>query len=333
MPILAFVVAIACISPLPDGAVGVRWMVLSVVVPAWFLIRRGSIPTRGHALLLLFMYWSIATLAWAPSWLDGLNIAWGLALFVALTFVGASMRPVYIGAGIGLAINGLVVGAQLLGWDGITQAVPPAGLFFNKNLGPEMTILVLIGTIGELSWRWWLVLSPMLITIFASPISRAPLMAAFAASILQVWRRNRFVGVLIFIVVFGGAFALVAMPSRLDHGSQRVEVWVNSVVNWSFAGHGLGSFVYVYPWFEQAHNDFLQVFYETGVPGLLLFVAFLVYCLRGTGPTEQLVLVAFMVEGCFGFPLYMPGTAFIAALAAGSLLRGRPLVRDLLPEC
>jgi hypothetical protein len=99
------------------------------------------------------------------------------------------------------------------------------------------------------------------------------------------------------------------------------------IPQFSFFGQGLGSFYHLYSWFEHAHNDLLQVTYETGFLGILLFLGFMAYCLWSGPLPERLVLLAFLVEGLFDFPLYMPSTSFLAALAAGSILRSRDPVR------
>lgn len=332
MGLFAFVVAIAMISPFPDGAAGVKWVLLSIFVPAAFLIRRGEPPTIGHGFLLVFLWWSAVTILWTPVIVDGFYTGWHLVLFAALTFIVTDMRKVYIGAGIALAVNGLFVLVQMLGLDPVTQAVPPAGLWFNKNAGAEITALVLIGLVLTTGWRWWLACSPILFTLAAPPLSRAPIVALCVAGALWIWERSRFYGYCAFGLGAAVLIFLVTKSDRVVHGSLRLKLWYDTTMELTLWGHGLGSFVAFQPWFEFAHNDYLQIMYELGAPGLALFGAFLIYCLRGREPTERLVLVAFMVEGCFGFPLFMPGTVMVAALAAGQLLRDRPLVRDLLPE-
>lgn len=53
-----------------------------------------------------------------------------------------------------------------------------------------------------------------------------------------------------------------------------------------FFGKGIGSFGYEYTGFDQIaypHNFILEIVFETGLVGLILFVAFLCYCLQGKG--------------------------------------------------
>lgn len=332
MGLFAFVVAIATISPFPDGSTGVKWALLSVLVPGYFLLHRGDPPTIGHGFLITFVWWASVTILWSPSIYDGFELWWHLVLFTALTLMIANMRAVYIGAGLALAVNGLFVAAQMLGYDPVSQAVPPAGLWFNKNAGAEITALVLIGLVLTAGWRWCLVCSPMLLALIASPVSRAPIVALSVAAGAWVWMRSRFYGGVVFVLGFGVLIFLTLKPDRFVHGSLRLQLWSDAAANLTLWGNGLGSFIWAYPYFEYAHNDYLQIMYELGPVGLVLFAAFLVYALRDGPLTERLVLLAFAVEACFGFPLYSPGTVMVAALAAGELLCDRPLIRDLLPE-
>ena len=233
------------------------------------------------------------------------------------------MRPVYIGAGIALIINSFFVVLQVLGYDPIAQAVPPAGIFMNKGAGAEITAMVMVGCSGS-----FLVVraAPFLlgaVPLFAPPISRAPLVALGLVCLLTFWRHYRFLGLIAAILLVGLLVGLVLMPGRAVHGGLRIGLWTSAVFELSWFGHGLGGFFHRFPWFEYAHNDLLQVLFELGVPGALLFVAFFGYCLWRGPLVERAVLVVFLVEGLFGFPLYTPATAFVAALAAGSIIRAR----------
>jgi hypothetical protein len=102
-------------------------------------------------------------------------------------------------------------------------------------------------------------------------------------------------------------------------------------------GNGFGSFYVDFPEHAllfnnlaeratHAHNDYLELTFELG-PDVLLYLAFLGTALMGPFSPEKLVLIAFMTEECFGFPLYFPIPAALAALAAGRLARERLPVR------
>jgi O-antigen ligase len=148
-------------------------------------------------------------------------------------------------------------------------------------------------------------------------------------------------------VVFAGAFA------RIEDGVQdslRLDaVMVGAEAAWAFAplGAGLGSFVPVYMMFEtpavmqntylnHAHNDWLELLIETGLPGLLLMLAFLVWFVlasrRAWRPRESigpiaraasLAIVFLMVHSLVDYPLRTPAVLCLFALACGLLLPPR----------
>jgi hypothetical protein len=121
--------------------------------------------------------------------------------------------------------------------------------------------------------------------------------------------------------------------------AERAAIWHSAWDGRTFWGWGTGSFWSVYPHFdlrigatanpEQAHNEFLTVLFELGVPGL---VAFLAFCATLMGPldTPRLILIALLVESCFAFPLHMPVSAFLGMVAAGYGVRSRYLLGDFV---
>jgi hypothetical protein len=95
-------------------------------------------------------------------------------------------------------------------------------------------------------------------------------------------------------------------------------------MNWF--GHGIGSFYIDFPFFQEggfarrfdhAHNDLLELGYEFGVLALLPVVLWL-FAVAHYSPISA-VLAVFAVEGCFGFPLFLPVTGALGAISAGHL--------------
>jgi hypothetical protein len=95
----------------------------------------------------------------------------------------------------------------------------------------------------------------------------------------------------------------------------------------NFWGHGLGALGSNFALFAHAtdpmpvrnafaHNDFLQIAYELGVPGLVLILAFVGLVLKAGGP-ERYIFIAFIVEANLAFPSHLPTTGAIAATVAG----------------
>jgi len=245
-------------------------------------------------------------------------------------------RAVYLGAGLALIPNSAVTLAQYLGYTPFPTIGLNSGLFFNKSFGAEISAMVAVGLIG--TGRWWLA-PAVLVPLGLTPLSRGSIFAFLNAGFLYISKKHRFYAVLFVIMLLGVLVRLVMSPTHFDNNLERVALWADVARGLTFFGHGLGSFRWQWPYFEFAHNDALQIAYELGVPGVLLLGSFFVHCLRAGALTERLVIVVFLVEGCFGFPLYTPATLGLVALVAGSLCRSRLGLdvavpagqRDLLP--
>jgi hypothetical protein len=109
-------------------------------------------------------------------------------------------------------------------------------------------------------------------------------------------------------------------------------------------GKGIGSFWAEYPAYAKAvipspvslinakmrphtaHNDVLTVVVETGVIGLLLALGFIVHVMNTRHRDEEsraakAAIYTFFALGLFSFPLFVPTTGALFALAAGFLVR------------
>ena len=98
-------------------------------------------------------------------------------------------------------------------------------------------------------------------------------------------------------------------------------------------GNGAGSFAAMFPAVEFAHNDPLQLYFEYGVPGLL--VAFFVLAqVTQAGPrAPRAALCVIFVEGLFSMPFQLPASGFLAALLAGHLYGYRARLRAKQSLC
>lgn len=110
----------------------------------------------------------------------------------------------------------------------------------------------------------------------------------------RVSSKKGFIRTLLLIVIF--YFILIRMNTIMggrifdrfgsaldDSGSGRIDVWIQTwslikgsdLYHWFF-GHGFNSLVREMSMDFSAHNDFLEIFFDFGLLGLVLFVAFLV---------------------------------------------------------
>ena len=311
---LAFAITVAFIPGIEGGATTPRWALIAFVVP-WLLRDRHRFSVADLA-AGLFLVWSSLTLWWSPAVLDGIGELLILVLLFSCFWLGhqiTDMRPVWIGAGLGIAVSSAIALAQSLGLPLIVgERTTTAALFANGNFMAEAAALVLVAALVERIW--WLV--PLLLPAFLLPLQRGSLLAAALALGVYVFGRPRaivvaaFMGIVLLLVAVAGK-----NPASID---MRLDAWRAALSHLSFFGHGLGVGALVVP--PYLHNEFLNVAFETGLPGVLLLA---LLCLPLFGPLNaaRCVLVAFAVEACFAYPLHLPVTGFLASIAAGFALR------------
>jgi uncharacterized membrane protein len=101
---------------------------------------------------------------------------------------------------------------------------------------------------------------------------------------------------------------------------------VSLMAAYPFFGVGLGRFYALSGQLENAHNNFLQIGAELGVPALMLFVAIIWFTLRAAwrgagppGPTWGLAagLLVFLITCLAGHPLLVTGAAYPFWIALG----------------
>lgn len=357
MGVVVFVLMVACMPNLPEGATVPRWAFLSIVSAILFFRVR-----FGWTTILIGSYLGIMA-AVAPIGYDAAFILWHFLLYIVLFLYAQQrlpdLRQVAIGGALGLTVNSAVVlGQWYWGWTFIPQIEPMSGLFYNFNFATEPAAMVMALVVGHR--LWWLIpgLLPTLLTG-----SRAPILALGLAAMLALWRRGnkwddplngRFVAILamlaaaLFILARGKTGIYIS-----EDLAQRFAVWRDTVPHVNFFGHGIGSFIADFPTyqthinalslrFEHAHNDYLQVAYELGIGGLILLVvlAARMYVKGFSGRKwervgesrnpEWYAMIVFLGIAVFDFPLYEPCTGTLAALCAGRLFAGCPGLRDLL---
>lgn len=312
-----------------------RWALLALALP--LLLGSVGRVTAGHWSGALLLGWAALSLAWTPQIWDGLRAVYILVLFGLAFSIGArldSLRPVYLGLGLGMAVNGLLVLAQWGGFDGVYILNAPAGLFVNKNWLAETAAPVLVGVIA---YRLWWLIPPILPCVLVAPAARTALLGLGAAALVWLWPRSRMAALT--VVAFAAAFA----ASRLGEHSamERFDIWRDTANGLTWLGRGIGAFWHDYPSHAglkdlllnrpaQAHNDFLQILYELGPLGLGLFLALLAVAMTGQSPAMRAVLAAILMEACLAFPLQMPVTGCLFAVVLGHACRGGGDVRGLL---
>jgi hypothetical protein len=329
---LGFLVSAAYWPWLWSPAMTPKWMALSILAPALLLYRQQPIPfTRAHLFGCLLIAWAAVSVLWSWVPLYSLNGLWLIAILPAICFClgsqTASLRPLFIGAGLGLSLSAAVAVGQLAGWVHWPTINVPSGLFLNKNFMAEAAALVLIWLIAERVWWLAALVAPALVLADA----RGALLALGVGLALELWRRPS--------LLTGGLLAATTglfINAMMTHSGattvERFDIWQESVDNLGFLGTGIGSYgfmphqLHADGWSLHAHNDYLELVYELGMIGLGLLALFM-WELRGPLNSARLVLCCFAVEACFAFPSHLPTTLALAALAAGYAVRAGAVVR------
>jgi O-antigen ligase len=279
-------VSAAFVPTFSGAATSPRWAMLAVLLPFMLLEGRGRF-TAAHGWGLAFIAWSVVTLAWSSNALDGLDALFKLVLMAQAFVLGSrteSLNPLIHGMAWGLGISSVLVIIQWLGWQDIviTRATPNSGLFVNSGSLGEIAALVLVGTIA---FRWWW-LSLLVLPSVIIPGSRGAWVGLAAAAIVWLWHRSKPAALTVLGFAIAGTIALALWSFRLSAVTERLGIWSDTISGLTLFGHGLGSFYTSYPYYaqsmdifvarpEHAHNDFLEVAFETGPLGLALVGLFL----------------------------------------------------------
>ncbi len=313
-------------------AMAPKWITLSVLASALLLYRSEPIPfTRAHLAGSALLGWAVLSVAWSPVPLYSLNGLWQTVVLPAVCFClgsqSSNLRPLFIGAGLGMVASSAVAIAQLAGWVDWPTINIPSGLFLNKNFMAEAAALVLIWLIAERVW--WLAVPVMPAIALAG--ARGALLALGVGLALELWRRPSWLigGLMVAdMALFGAGMVHHTTAST----TERMDIWANASNGIGVFGSGIGSYGFTsgqlladgHP--MHAHNDYLELVYELGMVGLGLAAVF-AWQLRGPLTSARLVLIVFAVEACFAFPAHLPVTVALAALAAGHAVRDRVMVR------
>jgi hypothetical protein len=244
---------------------------------------------------------------------------------------------------LGLGLSSAIVIAQAFGIFQFADLSPgdPTGLFVNRLLLAEVAALVSVALVASRLWLWL----PLALPSLLIPLERGPILAFVVASAVALWRRSKIAALTLLLGGIGLIGAITLAPSLRQTSAdsftptetaiQRTVIWRETARALNIAGHGFGSYRELAPQpfpaakLDHAHNEFLEVAFETGLVGIALFVVFWLLILWTWPPSaETVIIVALMVEACFAFPLHEPVTAALGLLCAGHCARALPRAVD-----
>jgi len=317
------------------AATSPRWALLIAVAGSILFVGNALRPTLAHVAGAAFVVWSLLTIKWSASPFDSIDAAWKLVTLACVFCIGAeleTLRSFFRGAAIGIGISSVIAIMQRAGYP-VMAGLPldyTSGLFAGASMLAEAAALVAAGLIAAGDWRWAVLAAPALVL----PIERAPLLAFAVACVAMLERRSRRLAALVIVVaLIVGAVITVAREGRFDSVNERFTVWRATIEASTLTGKGIGSFadVDIAPQpiagfrTDHAHNEILEAAFETGWIGALLLAVFLVVAASAAPlSAEGIVLLALLVEGCFGFPFHEPVTGSLGAMCAGYCARALP---------
>jgi O-antigen ligase len=262
-----------------------------------------------------------------------------------------NISMVYRGLGMGLWVSSAICIAQALGYQPVVTVGGgnPPGLFVNPNILGEISAVVLVALLFSQAWVIAIGVVPSLLLSQSRASFLAVAVCGAVWLCMTLWHRwgrgwqskLTFLGLFVFLAASTLALPFLIGLTKWQSGSltQRIEIWLDAINGLTWLGNGLGSFYSTYPahathlditWIQpvHAHNDFLEVLFELGLPGLVLLLAFLAAIFWKSQQRERYILAAICVCALFGFPLHSPATAFTFGIVAGCAVRGWDVVRD-----
>jgi O-antigen ligase len=367
MPILGFLVTALYWPGIAGAATTPRWGLLAIVLPLLLLGRPKQEITAGHILGFLFLAWSAVSVLWTPNKLDGLYECAKLIILAQAFCMGCSvnLRSCVGGMAVGLLPSTVLLMIEPWYPDLVYRTTTHAGLFINSGSLGEISALVLIGLVyglgteadesgkpqdraDSLLSRIWLhvrhrPLTALLIVgilpCVIIPQSRGSWLALIAAFTLWLWSKSKLAAIGLVVAALILFTYSLHIAFHISSVTQRIGLWSDAISGLTWLGHGIGSLWTDYAPLsntldifkerpEHIHNDWLEIVFEGGVIGAALLVGFVAIVIRASG-VERAILVGFGAEALVGFPLHVPATAFLAALALGSLVGGRSSIRDV----
>ncbi|MBB4153898.1 O-antigen ligase [Sphingomonas jinjuensis] len=291
----------------------------------------------------------------------GLELIPGIAFFWAATRLSPQRQRALLAIVILVALVSALLGAFQRATGAVTifaDAHAPfgPGLFVNRNHQATLLLVAIVLTPAVMGPRRRAAI-PIVLLLFAGGIvattSRAGLAlllpALAIAALLSVERRPRprdvaIGGVALAVAVAAawasGAVQLVA--TRFADGSERYAFWQATLAAtrdfWPW-GSGIATFDKIFPLYESdaligpyripaAHNDFLQLLLEGGLPALVLIVAGIGLLTaaahaarrRSLGQAAAAGLAILLIHSALDFPLRMMALSAVFGLLSGILL-------------
>lgn len=330
MHLVVFAVMVAYVPAIPSAAAAGRWAVLAVTVPLllWLTPLR-SPGGLGHTAGAAFLAWAACSLLWSASSYDTVGALVQLALLAGVFVIGSTQKSLdrcWLGLGWGVAASLPFVLLQRLDFHPVKDVLAGGyhdeagrlitGLFVSSSPMIEIAAVALVAMVGLRHWRLAAAAGACLALSTGREMWMMLAAAIFVAVAPRVPKRLWLFAMAATAVI--GIVSVVWLSQR-GSGLNRLEIWQAALAQVSWLGSGFGTFKYLMPYFEFAHNEFLQLAVELGVGSLLLMGVFAYAMLCPRHVLERSVLAAILAAALVWAPFQLPATAMVAALVAGFL--------------
>ncbi len=289
-----------------------RWALLAVAIPLLLIFIKSDKNYNWTVLI------ASLSLLWTSNLFDGLEALIHLVILIQVFALGSrleTLKPVFEGLSWGIVVTDFTIIFDFY----------PSGLFVNPNVLGDTALLILVGAVY---YRLWVYIPALLFAVIVAN-SRGVWLSGAVIALVWAWNRyrNYYWGYVLLIAVCANLcmIALLAFFVSYRTGTivERLDLWHDTLSGLTLFGHGLGSYFTSYSFYSSfdtlkikpiyAHNDYLQIIFETGVVGLVLWCYF-IFSIR------NYIFWTFLLLCCFSFPFYLPTTAFIAAIVAGHFI-------------
>ena len=317
--------ALAFIPWIAGGGTSPKWAVLAIA--PWLLIDDTTPRLSKEMLLLLALVaWCALTILWAPNKYDAFGELFQLGIAAGVYILGSTVRdgkPYYLGFACGVLV------ATPFDWFGVH-------IFgSNSDILGEAAAVAIIGCVCvEAFGLAFFSFAPL---IWSG--SRAAFLGLGICAVLYAARRTSWRNRILFVAL-PAAVATACLVVLGSHASniERLNIWQDTLAGLTFWGHGLGSYWDMFPHFasridvlvaeqtrpDHAHNDLLELIFETGAIGGLLALAIVATVFSSSSPERYIVICVF-VMAFVGFSLHLPATLGMAAFALGRINRSGDL--------
>lgn len=320
---IAFIALVAFSPTMSQGASALRWSALAVII-AWMVYRLPVMRwSPAHLALSAFLVMCALTGLWTDyplDWVTGMGVWVLFAGCFAIAYEREDTHEMFVGAAYGLLVNLAVAFGQMNGYSFWGEFSPPGGTYSNRNVLSEIAVIVLVGLLayGRNGLLW---IPACVITL---SWSRTALLALIAAGFVYLWQTQRKAAIGLVVLT------LAATPLVIRHYPasvvERFEIWGVVAKQVTSLGAGVGSFAQNYPTIspgqtmsmrpDNVHNDYLEIAYEAGVVGLVLFLIFICTVVVARSPVRY-PMAAAAVCAFFNFPFHLPTTVLLLGGMAG----------------